>query len=116
MVQITVTDELAQAIAEAGPLVTLVDSRGRTVGQIVPLHSVAAVPIGMTDEHLEELKRRMKNDDGTRYTWAEVQERLRNAEQIEADVVLALQRKEEAKRGGTFYTTDEVLEHLQASE
>ena len=59
MVQITVTDELAQAIADAGPLVTLVDSRGRTVGQITPIRSETAVPPGTTDEHWAEIKRRM---------------------------------------------------------
>ncbi len=32
------------------------------------------------------------------------------------EVALALQRMEDAKLGGNFYTTKEVLEHLQASE
>lgn len=79
MVQITVTDELAQAIAEAGPLVTLVDSRGHNIGQIIPVEfqSAGPGPIGMTAEHLAEIKRRMAEDDGTRYTFAEVIERVR---------------------------------------
>ena len=77
MVQITVTDELARAIAEAGPLVTLVDSHGRTVGQITPIQAETAVPLGMTAEHWEELQRRMAEDDGTRFPLAEVMVRVR---------------------------------------
>jgi hypothetical protein len=77
MVQITVTDELAQAIANAGSLVTLVDPSGRALGQFAPFQTGTPGPIGMTDDHIEELKRRMANDDGTRYSWAEVIERVR---------------------------------------
>jgi hypothetical protein len=76
MVQITVSDELARAIADAGSLVTLVDSRGRALAHATPLEPTRA--IGMTDEHLAELERRVANDDGTRYTWAEVKEHLRS--------------------------------------
>ena len=78
MVQITIADDLARTIAEAGPLVTLVDSQGRTVGQIAPVRSEVPSPIGMTEEHWEEIRRRMAEDDGTRYTWAEVKEHLRS--------------------------------------
>lgn len=80
MTQITVSDDLARAIIEAGPLVTIVDSKGRTIGQIRPIRSEDATPIGpigMTEEHLKELQRRMDEDDGTRYTFAEVIERVR---------------------------------------
>ena len=77
MVQITVTDELAKAIAEAGPLVTLVDSRGQTVGQITPVQTETAVPLGMTAEHREEIQRRMAADDGTRSPLTDVMERVR---------------------------------------
>src|SRR6266478_3513014 len=55
----------------------LVDSKGRTIGQLTPLESSPEGPLGMTDEHLAELKRRMADDDGTRYSWAEVKEHLR---------------------------------------
>jgi hypothetical protein len=81
MVQITIADDLARTIAEAGPLVTLVDSQGRMVGQIAPVQSRNSSPIGMTEEHLAEIKRRMAEDDGTRYTWAEVKERLQSLAQ-----------------------------------
>lgn len=76
MAQITVSDDLARAIAEAGPLVTLVDSKGQTIGQVTPIEPQAG-PIGMTEEHLAELKRRMAEDDGTRYSFAEVIQRVR---------------------------------------
>ena len=77
MTQITVTDELARAISQAGSFVILVDSKGRTIGQLTPVDSDLEGPLGMTDEHLAELKRRMADDDGTRYSWAEVKEHLR---------------------------------------
>ena len=76
MVQITVSDELARAIAEAGPLVTLVDSRGRPLGQFMPIEHTG--PIGITDEYLAELDRLRAEDDGTRFTWPQVLEHLRS--------------------------------------
>jgi hypothetical protein len=78
MVQITVTDELAQAIAQAGPFVTLVDSNGHTIGQVAPLGTQLGGPIGMTDEHLAELQRIKAEDDGSRFSWSEVKEHLRS--------------------------------------
>lgn len=76
MVQITVNDELARAIAEAGPTAILVDSRGRALAHITPVEP--GQPIGMSKEHVAELQRCMAEDDGTRYTWGEVQEHLRS--------------------------------------
>ena len=35
-----------------------------------------------------------------------------NPEQLDTDVAVALRRMEEAKDGGKFYTTEEVLQHL----
>jgi malonyl CoA-acyl carrier protein transacylase len=77
MVQIIIDDSLAQAIAKAGALVTLVDARGQTVAHAAPIKSDVASPIGMTPEHLAELERRMKEDDGTRIPFSEVIARLR---------------------------------------
>jgi hypothetical protein len=74
MVQITVSDELARAIAEAGTLVTLVDSRGRAVGQITPIEE-SDCPHGMTIERWEEIKRRM-NEPGTYIPYQAIKERL----------------------------------------
>jgi hypothetical protein len=75
MVQITISDELAQAITEAGQLVTLVDSSGRALAHATPVEPVG--PIGMTEEHCAELERRRREDDGTRFTWEQVKEHLR---------------------------------------
>ncbi|MGD9634005.1 MAG: hypothetical protein AB7G28_23245 [Pirellulales bacterium] len=59
MVQITVSDDLARAIAEAGPSVTLVDSRGRALGQLTRISESndlrAASP-----ERRAEIERRMR--------------------------------------------------------
>ena len=74
MVQITVSDELAQAIAEAGSLVTLVDSRGRAVGQITPIEE-SDCPRGMTTERWKEIKRRMK-EPGKYVSYQAIKERL----------------------------------------
>ena len=76
MVQITINDELARAIAEAGPAAILVDSSGRALAHVTPMEH--AGPIGITDEYLAELERAIASDDGTRYTWAEVKEQLRS--------------------------------------
>ena len=76
MVQITVNDELARAIAEAGSVALVVDSSGRALAHLTPIEHTS--PIGITEEHLAELDRRMANDDGTRYTWDQVLEHLRS--------------------------------------
>jgi hypothetical protein len=75
MVQITVSDELARAIVEAGADAVLVNSHGVALGRVTPVEYDG--PIGMTEEHYEELRRRMSEDDGTRYTISEIIERLR---------------------------------------
>lgn len=77
MVQITIDDNLAEAITKAGQFVTLVDARGQTVAQVIPNESDVPVPLGMTSEHLAEIERRMKEDDGTRIPFQEVIARLR---------------------------------------
>jgi hypothetical protein len=74
MVRITVSDELARAIAEAGSQVTLVDSRGRALGQIAPIED-AECPPGMTSERWKEIKRRMR-EPGTYIAYQEMKERL----------------------------------------
>lgn len=77
MVQITIDDNLAQAISQAGQFITLVDSHGREVAQVTKIESNAAVPVGMTPEHIAELERRMRDDDGTRIPFSEVIKHLR---------------------------------------
>jgi hypothetical protein len=75
MVQIQITDELADAIAKIGTVAVLVDSGGRAIGHVTPLERSG--PIGMTEEHVAELQRRMANDDGTRYKFSDIIDRLR---------------------------------------
>jgi hypothetical protein len=77
MVQITIDDNLAQAISQAGQFITLVDSRGREVAQVTRMGSDETGPIGMTPEHIAELERRMREDDGTRIPFSEVINRLK---------------------------------------
>jgi hypothetical protein len=77
VVQITISDELARAIAEAGSSATLIDSRGRALAHVTPVEP--HVPIGITADHLAAINRQMSNDDGTRFTWEEVKEQLRAA-------------------------------------
>lgn len=74
MTQITLSDELARQISEASAPIVLVDSRGHKLGQIAPLSSEQAAQV--SDEELAEIKRRMANDSGIRYSHAEVMERL----------------------------------------
>jgi hypothetical protein len=77
MVQITIDDNLAQAIIKAGQCVTLVDTHGQTIAHFTKAEANAAVPLGMTPEHLAEIERRMKEDDGSRIPFHEVISRLR---------------------------------------
>jgi hypothetical protein len=77
MTQITVPDELAQLIVGASPPIVIVDPSGRALGQIGPLTSNTAAQEAISDEEWAEIQQTMANDDGTRYSWAEVKEHLR---------------------------------------
>jgi hypothetical protein len=79
MVQVTIPDDVARAISDAGSFVALVDGTGRTIGHVAPAGAKLSGPIGMTDEHIAELKRRMAEDDGTRHVLSDVITRLRSA-------------------------------------
>lgn len=74
MVQITVSDALARAIAEAGPLVTLVDSRGRAVARVAPIAG-AERPFGMSEERWGEIQRRLETPGGY-VSYSEMKKRL----------------------------------------
>ena len=74
MVQITVSDELARAIAEAGSTVTLVDSRGHAVGRIAPVEE-SAYPSDVSKVRWNEIQRRMQKP-GTYISFKELKERL----------------------------------------
>ena len=98
MGQITVSDELAQQIAGLSLPIVLVDSQGRELGRLAPLDSqitaghwvraqevenlfatspAPAAQAKISDKEWAEIQRRMANDDGTRYTHAEMMDRLR---------------------------------------
>lgn len=74
MIQITVSDDLARAIAEAGPLVTLVDSHGRTVARVAPIEGTECPP-GMSEERWQEIQRRL-HSPGNYVPYQEVKTRL----------------------------------------
>jgi hypothetical protein len=77
MIQITVSDVEARAIAEGAPPFVIVDPQGKPLGQITPVDPKIATYAAMSPEEWDEIKRRMAEDDGTRYTLAEIMQRLR---------------------------------------
>jgi len=77
MIQITVSDVQARVIAESSPPFVVVDPQGKPLGQITPVDPETATQPGISAEDWAEIKRRMANDDGTRYTLAEIMERVR---------------------------------------
>lgn len=86
MVQITVSDDLARQIAGAPLPIVLVDSQGRKLGQI----SRAIAPTVGTEAQA----------DSAENEWSEAKRQME------------IFRRE----GGTFYTTQEVLSHLESLE
>jgi hypothetical protein len=72
VVQITVSD-LARAIAEAGPEVTLVDSRGRALGQLTPNSELSVN--GIPAERRAEIDRRLR-EPGTYVSYQTMKENL----------------------------------------
>ncbi len=68
MVQITVSDDLARAIAVAGPVITLVDSQGRKLGCVTRAEEMSA-------ERLGEIERRMQ-ESGKYVSYQTIKERL----------------------------------------
>ena len=77
MIQIAVSDVEARAISESSSPVVVVDSHGKPLGQITPVDPKTAAQPGISAENWAEIKHRMANDDGTRYTLAEIMERVR---------------------------------------
>jgi hypothetical protein len=74
MVQITVNDELAREIADAGAQATLVDIRGRALGRITPIREPEC-PNGMSSERWMEIQRRMR-EPGAYFSYGEIKKRL----------------------------------------
>ena len=75
MIQITLTDEQARAVANSTPPVVVVNSLGNALGQITPIDQEALVRAMMTPERWEELQRRM-NEPGEYVTLEEIKQRL----------------------------------------
>jgi hypothetical protein len=86
MVQITVNDELARQIAGTSLPVTLVDSHGRELGQVT---RVSLTPAGTESR-----------GDASDEEWAEAK--------LQMDVY--------RRKGGSFFTTKDVLDHLKSLE
>lgn len=86
MTLLTVSDEQARLIAEASSPIVLVDSRGRELGQVTRAPVAAALARSPGEP---------SNDE-----WAEAK----------------LQMEIYQREGGSFYTTQEVLEHLKSLE
>ncbi|MGD9634003.1 MAG: hypothetical protein AB7G28_23255 [Pirellulales bacterium] len=86
MVQITVSDDLARQIAGAPLPIVLVDSQGRRLGQI----SRMSAPTVSADAQA----------DAVEDEWSEAKRQM--------DIF--------RREGGTFYTTQEVLSHLESLE
>ena len=74
MVRITISDDLAQAIADAESPITLVDSRGRTLGQLTPMHRSDDFP-EVTPERRAEIERRLQ-EPGEYVPFETIKERL----------------------------------------
>lgn len=77
MTVINVSDEQARLIGEATSPIVLVDSTGREVGTVAPTFADPLGPDASEEEVVAEIKRRMANDDGQRFTHASVMTHLR---------------------------------------
>jgi hypothetical protein len=75
MTLVTLSDEQVKLIGEATSPIMLVNSAGRKVGKVTPLN---VPPSDATEmEVVAEIRRRMAEDDGTRFTHSEVMDHLR---------------------------------------
>jgi|tagenome__1003787_1003787.scaffolds.fasta_scaffold19368371_2 hypothetical protein len=75
MIQITLSDEQARALAESTPPVVVVNGQGNMLGQITPLDQEALVRALMPPEKWEELQRRM-SEPGEYRTLKDIKERV----------------------------------------
>jgi hypothetical protein len=83
MTQITVTAEIARAIAESSLPIVLVDPQGRKLGQMTQIDAVALEEAETADDEWAEAMRRMeqaKREGGPFYTTSEVLEHLKSLE------------------------------------
>lgn len=75
MIRIVLTDEQSKAITGVNEPIDLVDSNGRTVGRMTP------VSLGVEENELLKIKRRISEDDGSRFTTEEVLDQLETSTQ-----------------------------------
>ena len=71
MIRIVLNDEQVAQLNDSAEPIELVDRFGRTVRSLK-----SAPKADSADAYLDEIQRRMKNDDGVRYTTQEVLEHL----------------------------------------
>jgi hypothetical protein len=76
MTLIPINDDIARLIGEATGPVILVDPHGRHIGNVT--RYVILPPDASEEEVIAEIRRRMADDDGTRYTHTEVMNHLRS--------------------------------------
>ena len=77
MTQINLNDDQTRLLDGASFPILIVDSHGRTVAKVSPqLQPSSRRPV-TEDEWVAEAKRRIAEDDGTRYTHAELMAHLR---------------------------------------
>lgn len=74
MTQIVVPNNVAMQILAATSPIVLVDENGHTLGQFNGPRTESE----FSDADIDQVKQRMANDDGTRYTWAEVKQYLQS--------------------------------------
>jgi hypothetical protein len=76
MTLIPINDDIARLIGEATGPVILVDTNGRHVGNVTRFKILP--PDASEEEVVAEIRRRMADDDGIRYTHTEVMSHLRS--------------------------------------
>jgi hypothetical protein len=75
MIQITVSDEQARALAEASPPFLVVDRQGKTLGQITPVDPAVLTEAQVPATVWAEIQRRMR-EPGEYVTFEQLKERL----------------------------------------
>lgn len=76
MTLIPINDDIARLIGEATGPVILVDPRGKHVGNVT--RYTILPPDASEEEVVAEIRRRMADDDGARFTHSEVMSHLRS--------------------------------------
>jgi hypothetical protein len=78
MTEIPASADVAKMIVGGSPPIFIVGPGGERIGKIAPLSDNESPSELISDEEWAEIRRRMADDDGTRYTWDQVKEHLRS--------------------------------------